>query len=196
MDCNSGFRGGKDMKPCPACAEQIEDDAKTCPLCRTALVKTCPYCAEEIQAAAARCRHCNSELGVASGGVGLVEPVSPGDTEAIRKKLRSLNLISFAFGVPGLLLQLAGNGMARAASVGDAGVAALGSLVTLAGAALLIVGLGYYAKLKGRHWAWGFLGLLSCLGLIVLYLIGKRCHHCRQAEGYSRTQCSRCNAPM
>ena len=36
---------------------------------------------------------------------------------------------------------------------------------------IFIYGLSMYAKAKGRHWAWGFLGFLSLFGLIILYFL-------------------------
>src|SRR5262245_55219449 len=74
------------------------------------------------------------------------------------------NNISLAFGVPGIILQIAGNVMARpgSSSIG-AGIAVL-----LVGTVLLIVGLAYYAKAKGRSEVWCLMGFLSLIGLIVL----------------------------
>ncbi len=43
-----------------------------------------------------------------------------------------------------------------------------GFLVTVLGTVLLLVGLAYYAKAKGRHPAWCLAALLSWVGLIVL----------------------------
>ncbi len=47
----------------------------------------------------------------------------------------------------------------------------LGLPVVLAGSAAFIWGCCNYAQGKGYHWALGFLGLLSCFGLIVLVLL-------------------------
>jgi len=41
-------------------------------------------------------------------------------------------------------------------------------LVMLVGTVLLIIGLAYYARAKGRHPAWCLMGFLSVIGLIVL----------------------------
>ena len=40
-----------------------------------------------------------------------------------------------------------------------------------AGVVLLVVGLCFYAKAKGYHAALGLLGLLSCIGLLILALM-------------------------
>jgi hypothetical protein len=47
----------------------------------------------------------------------------------------------------------------------------VGLLLALAGAVAFVWGCINYAQGKGYHWALGFLGLLSCLGLIVLVVI-------------------------
>jgi hypothetical protein len=47
--------------------------------------------------------------------------------------------------------------------------AVMGSqLVRYGGAAVLIVGCVYYARAKGRHAAWGLLGMFNLVGLIIL----------------------------
>lgn len=60
----------------------------------------------------------------------------------------------------GILLQIA-----RAFIFGDS---PLGELLGVGGAILFLVGCCCYAKAKGHHAAWGLLGLLSILGLIIL----------------------------
>lgn len=51
------------MKHCPACNEQIKDDALRCKHCGKNLpVKKCPWCAEIIDETAEKCRHCKSYL--------------------------------------------------------------------------------------------------------------------------------------
>lgn len=79
------------------------------------------------------------------------------------------NNISLALGVPGILLQVAGNVM-RASG----GNEMLGTLVLLAGTILLVGGLAMYAKAKGRSPLWGLMGFLSCIGLLVLALLKDR----------------------
>jgi hypothetical protein len=72
------------------------------------------------------------------------------------------NRTSLTIGIPGLILQPIGNFVVG----GD-----LGLIVTLAGTALLIAGLCFYARGKGYHMAFGALGLLSCVGLFVLAVL-------------------------
>lgn len=73
--------------------------------------------------------------------------------------IKKYNNLSLLLGAPGLVLQFIGLG-----SQGEpegAAISAIGSL-------LLIAGLAFYAKAKGRSAAWGLMGLLSLIGLIVL----------------------------
>jgi len=76
------------------------------------------------------------------------------------------NNLSLALGIPGIILQVAGNVM-RGNPANEAG----GSLVIVMGTVLLIGGLAMYAKAKGRSPAWGPTGFLSLIGLIVLALL-------------------------
>jgi len=65
------------------------------------------------------------------------------------------NNISLVLGIPGIVIQVAGK------------ITGLMPL-TIAGSVLLIAGLGFYAMAKERSPAWGLLGLLSILGIIIL----------------------------
>jgi amino acid transporter len=81
----------------------------------------------------------------------------------------NLNKVSLYWGVPGLTLQTFGYMLANV--MVDPLSALLFLLVSLAGTALLLVGLAYYAKAKGHSPAWGLVGLLSCLGIVVLAVL-------------------------
>jgi hypothetical protein len=89
------------------------------------------------------------------------------------------NRKSLIVGIPGLLLQLiclfTTNFLAASAkSGGNAPSAALVAILgwgEIAGTVLLIVGLCFYAKAKGYPAALGLLGLLSCIGLLILALL-------------------------
>ena len=89
------------------------------------------------------------------------------------------NRKSLALGIPGLLLQLGclfTSNLIAAKAKSD-GVAPSDSLTlllaagSLVGALLLIIGLGFYAKAKGHSVVWGLLGLLSCIGLLILAIM-------------------------
>lgn len=83
------------------------------------------------------------------------------------------------FGVPGLALQIVcvfAINMIAAKATGNgpmppAGLIALFELGVIAGDVLLIVGLCFYAKAKGYSPFLGLLGLLSCLGLLILAIL-------------------------
>ncbi|NUP04528.1 MAG: hypothetical protein HOW73_00520 [Polyangiaceae bacterium] len=117
---------------------------------------------------------------------GRVPPIHPEQAAALARELKRLNTMSFVLGVPGILLQGAGQNMGGA----------IGAIVTLGGTAMLVVGLVFYAKLRGRHPAFALLGLLSCLGLLILYFIPKSCLHCKTSSSFSARQCPACGAPL
>ncbi|MEO6600107.1 MAG: hypothetical protein ABIQ16_09565, partial [Polyangiaceae bacterium] len=98
--------------------------------------------------------------------------------------LKSLNNRSLAIGGLGLALQ----GGASAAVPGQPG-----AMLRFAGAILLVIGLSCYAKMRGQSPWLGLLGLLSCLGVIVLVLLPKNCFNCRaRIRG---PWCANCGAP-
>jgi len=86
---------------------------------------------------------------------------------------------SLVFGIPGLLLQIGCITLNHVLfpNTGDNGEAptdltymslAAGSLI---GVILLIVGLRHYARAKGYSPNYGFLGLLSLLGVLIIVLL-------------------------
>jgi len=72
------------------------------------------------------------------------------------------NRLSFLFGIPGLIVQAVGFTMRIQ------GHDLAGRLVILVGLILLTIGLALYAKSLGRSPAWGLVGLLSIIGLVIL----------------------------
>jgi hypothetical protein len=112
--------------------------------------------------------------------------VTPQRAADIQAELRSLNTRSLLLAVPGMVLQVVGRGMP-----GMSGIA-----VTLLGAALIVGGLVFYAKMRGRSPAFGLLGLASCLGLLILYFLPKSCLNCKTSHSYSVKQCKQCGAPL
>ena len=67
----------------------------------------------------------------------------------------------------GILLQVAGQVLTKAMP----GLALIGFLICLVGLAFFIWGCMNYAEGKGYDKVLGLLGLLSCIGLIVLWLL-------------------------
>lgn len=53
----------------------------------------------------------------------------------------------------------------------DQTIQTLGFLIFLLGFGLFIFGCTNYARAKGYHWALGFLGVLSLVGLIILAIL-------------------------
>jgi hypothetical protein len=84
--------------------------------------------------------------------------------------IQHYNRKSFYFGIPGLILQIAGN-ITTNFFKEQFPLAAIGVLALFAGTGLLIAGFAYYAKAKGRHPAWCLMALLSIIGLIILGLL-------------------------
>lgn len=109
--------------------------------------------------------------------------LAPADAAAIGKRIQQLNSLSLAIGGPGLLLQ----------SIGQFLGGIPGALVTLLGTGLLIAGLVMYARMRGQSGWWGALGLISCIGMVVLLLLPKRCHFCGQQT--KALSCGHCGAP-
>lgn len=89
------------------------------------------------------------------------------------------NRKSLALGIPGLVLQIGciftTNLIAAKAKSGGAtlpdSLALLLAAGSLIGSLLFIVGLCYYAKAKGYSSVFGLLGLLSCIGLLILAVL-------------------------
>jgi hypothetical protein len=116
----------------------------------------------------------------------------------IRKKISRLNIMSFVLALPGLGLQIAG-AMFSGSGTRDVEITAAqagGALLQLLGVPLVIAGLACYGLMKGRSWALGLFGLLSCIGLFILHFFPKKCHHCRAGASYRAKECASCGAPV
>jgi hypothetical protein len=77
------------------------------------------------------------------------------------------NRWSFVFGVPGLALLFAAGDTTDA----EDNLTLLGEFFSLFGFALLLIGLAFYAKAKGRCPAWCLLPWLCSMGWILLTLV-------------------------
>lgn len=107
--------------------------------------------------------------------------MSEEESALIAGRLRSLNNRSLGLGGLGLAVQAVGGVVDNVP-------------VRLAGTILLIIGLSFYARMRG-HSPWlGLLGLLSCIGAVVLVLLPKRCFKCTAPIKKTRF-CHNCGAP-
>ena len=80
-----------------------------------------------------------------------------------------INRISLTWGISGLIIQWSYSMLNFLISS-----PLLDSLkwpLLIVGTVMLFIGLAYYAKAKGRNPAWGLFGLLSIIGLIILYFL-------------------------
>ena len=76
----------------------------------------------------------------------------------------NLQKLSFHFGIPGLALHLLGVSLLVWSHL-------IGNILLFTGFFLMVIGVIYYVRSKGRHWAWSFLILLDLIGLIVLFFL-------------------------
>ena len=74
----------------------------------------------------------------------------------------------------GLVMTIGGRLWYRSLDDGDDGLLTLALIVGVAGTVAFVYGCVNYALAKGRAGWWGLLGLLSVLGLIVLWLLPDR----------------------
>ena len=95
------------------------------------------------------------------------------------------NRKSLGLGVSGIVLQilpfpvsaaLHARGLDQPGDVNDTIGLAIGFL-PIVGTLLLLAGLAYYAKAKGRHPAWCLLAFFSCVGIVVLALLKDKVPH-------------------
>lgn len=54
-----------------------------------------------------------------------------------------------------------------------------------------------WARMRGRHWAFGLLGwVVAPLGALAVFALAKKCTLCGQQATRSATQCTRCRGPL
>ena len=166
-----------------------------CDLCKT------PLSTDQLVTISGKsvCAKCKPDVVMnLKSGLGAGARVTPERAEEIRKKISRLNIMSFVFALPVLGLQIAG-AMASGSGSPDVEVTAAqagGALLQLMGVPLVIAGLACYGLMKGRSWALGLFGLLSCIGLFVLHFFPKKCHNCRAGASYRAKECASCGAPV
>ena len=133
--------------------------------------KACPFCGETILAVAIKCKHCGELL----DGKSTKDQIPKKGTinaaklreeyENLMEDRNKYQLLSFAFGLPAILLMVLQFILMTKESPQPACFASLGSVV------LFFFGLGYSAKYKGRNFFWGILGLFTIIGLIFLLVL-------------------------
>jgi len=78
--------------------------------------------------------------------------------------IASYNKKSLQFGVPGLILLYGGLLLVFVAFP-------VAFFSVLSGLLALLIGVGFYVRAKGRHWAWASLAFIPILGLLFLALL-------------------------
>ncbi|MGC4094526.1 MAG: hypothetical protein QM756_42750 [Polyangiaceae bacterium] len=118
--------------------------------------------------------------------------LDPATAKAIGDKIKRLNRNSLMLGAAGFALQCTGRFSSTAGeSLGAQSPIAL--LLTFGGVGVLVYALSLYARMRNQSPWWGALGLLSCIGLLGLVLLPKKCHFCNaRTKG---KQCAQCGAP-
>jgi len=167
-------------------------EKRPCDVCKT------PTSADQLVTIGGQtvCAKCKPDVVLnMKSGVSGAPRISPEKAEESRKKISRLNLLSFVLAAPGIGLQFFGGALIAGSRTG-ADAAGIILMLRLVGAPLVIAGLCCYARMKGRSWALGLFGLLSCLGLIILAVLPKCCHNCRTLSSYRVRECGACGAPM
>ena len=117
------------------------------------MARKCPKCRKHVPGMKMMCDNCGTLMDSAGTG-------SSADT--VRRQIRRFNVLSFVFGIPGLILQ--GVGQVMMYEKGPLpGYENYGVVAQVLGTILLIIGLGIYAEMKGRNFFWGLMGFLSLL---------------------------------
>src|SRR6185369_4954498 len=89
------------------------------------------------------CAKCKPELVMnLKSGVSAAPRIDPRTAQEIKKRISRLNILSFAFAIPGIALQVLAGGFRGAASQGQPGAEAAGALAIQGlGSILIIIGL-------------------------------------------------------
>ena len=164
-----------------------------CDVCRG------PFSADELVSIGGKnvCAKCKPDVVMnLKSGVGAAPRIDPLKAKEIKDRISRLNLVSFALAVPGMFIQVYSAQMARGTGPDpdstQAGILAIQGLSSL----LVIAGLACYARMKGRNGFLCLLGMLSCLGLIILHFLSKICQNCGMSAGHSAKECDSCGGPV
>jgi hypothetical protein len=123
---------------------------------------------------------------------------SPDTWTRIHGELRRWDFLGLGLISVGLLLQgLSVLRLLVAVAPGRrAGPDPTSALLVFGGLSLYVAGLVAYARHKGRHPAWGALGLGCVFGLVVLRFLPRRCRGCGRLSPAARFECPACRAPL
>ena len=118
--------------------------------------------------------------------------VEPWEAQAIHLRIRTLNYVSLCVGTLGLALEAYAYRLNQAEWMPAREGA---DSIFTAGTVVFMVGLGIYARMKGRNMLFGLFGLLSVIGLVGLLFQQSRCHHCKRMNAWNTRECPGCGAP-
>lgn len=170
--------------------------------------KPCLRCGASMPAQAIGCALC---------GCRFAPP--PEAQEIVRNEIARLRQWALWTGIPGLAIQLVCQGyqfvrvsevMAKVFPQRPGGgpppmpdiAGLMGALMPsmlggLLGTVLLVVGLCFWSRMKGRSAGWGALGLLGWLvGPVVVAVLPKICRNCRRDARLSANECEYCASPV
>lgn len=138
--------------------------------------KSCPLCGEQILEMAIKCKHCGEMLGTPAelGALGNIGAVYA-EYQTLKTMRKRYNLISFACGLPALLLLIGQVGMSSAMEEGrgppDGVTLIVLTTMFLSGIILWACAFIFAAKYKGRSGLWGLAVFLGCFGLLVIAVL-------------------------
>ena len=122
---------------------------------------------------------------------------SSGSAPSVEDAIESDGRRSFGSGVTGFVMIAVGGLISISPSVqAFPWLSAAGFGAQLAGTAMLVVGLGLYARKKGRSVLWGGLGLASWIGALILGRMSKSCRQCGASAHRATVRCEVCGGSV
>ncbi len=141
----------------------------------------CASCSAPVPGGLEACPHCGADAG---------ESLRERAVRRFRRAKLGLTLLLVA----GFLLNMLGDDLVDWLGGAKKGPAAIG--MRLSGTMVLVLGGVFYARLKGRSGWWGLIGLLNCIGYIVLLWMDKICLRCGTRSKDKVEECPACRAPI
>ncbi len=119
-----------------------------------------------------------------------------GEGRKIERAIARDARLSFVFGVSGFGVISVGGCMTLGRSTTlPIWASSIGFALQTAGTVLLIIGLAFYARKKGRSIVLGGLGLLSWIGIVALAAMPKICRRCCAKVSARAKTCGECGTP-